>query len=91
MAKGLSNNQVATAAKITPSTVKVHVSSIVKQLGVTNRVAALLVWRRLRSENGLVAELRKSRSQNQRSIVKLQELIRIETEAIELLLKRING
>lgn len=49
LAEGLSNKQIARELKISEITVKVHVSSILKKLGVANRVKAAMEARKLLS------------------------------------------
>lgn len=51
LAQGMANKQIAQALKISPHTVKFHVSSIYTKLGATNRAEAV----RLGYQNGLVS------------------------------------
>ncbi len=87
--KGLSNDQIAEALDRSPFTIKVTLQRIFKTLGVHNRTAAVNVWRADVRAAGLTIEtLRQSRRENEANIQALQELVKLQTTAIELMLQQ---
>jgi DNA-binding CsgD family transcriptional regulator len=89
--QGLTNDQIASELDLSPSTIKGQFGRISKQLGVHTRAAAVYKWRDRKPAIDLVYQLRRSRAINQENIVALQELIRLQTAAIEIALERVHG
>lgn len=86
-ARGLSNDQIARELDLTEHTIKIHFSRIFKRLGVHNRLSAINKWRG-EVPNDQLVQLRRSRAINQKNMVALAELIRLQTEVIELALQQ---
>jgi len=87
--KGLNNDQIAEELDRSPFTVKVTLRRIFKILGVNNRTAAVKVWREnIRPPVATIEDLRQSRRENEANIQALQELVKLQTTAIELMLQQ---
>ena len=86
--RGLSNDQIARELDLTEHTIKIHFGRIFKRLGVRNRMSAVHKWRGQLPNDALINQLRRSRATNQKNLVALAELIRLQTEVIELALQR---
>ena len=87
--QGLSNAEIAEALDRSPLTIKVNLQRIFKILGVNNRRAAVIVWRANEKQKSMTLEgLRESRRENESNIQALQELVKLQTEAIELILQQ---
>ncbi len=87
--QGLSNAEIAEAINRSPFTVKVTLQRIYKILGVKNRRAAVIAWRANAKQKILTLEaLRESRRENEANILALQKLVKLQTEAIEMMLQQ---
>ena len=87
--QGLSNEQMAKALDLSPSTIKGTLNRIFKILGVNRRSAAVKAWKAdVKSKDMALEMLRKSRRKNEANIQALQELVKLQTEAIELMLQQ---
>jgi len=86
--RGLSNDQIASELNLSEHTIKIHFNRIFKRLGVHNRLSAVHKWRGQIPNAALINQLRRSRATNQKNLVALAELIRLQTEVIELALQR---
>ena len=89
--RGMTNDQIAGELDLSPHTIKGQFNRIFKELGVHTRTGAVHKWRAVNPASDLVDQLRRSRAINQENIVALQELIRLQTAAIELALERVNS
>ncbi len=87
--RGLTNVQIASELDLSPQTIKVQFSRIFERLGVHNRTSAIVKWKAVRPADDLLVQLRRSRAINQENIVALQELIRLQTAAIEIAMERV--
>ena len=57
------------------------------ELGVNNRTSAVHVWRNGEVKDSRMGLMREARQDNEVNIQLLQELIKLQTEAIELMLQ----
>jgi DNA-binding NarL/FixJ family response regulator len=67
MRRGLSNKEIARQLSISPGTVKVHLNSVYRAVGVHNRIAALVALQRsdVYVEPAASTEARQSSSRTQ--------------------------
>ena len=82
--RGMTNAQIASELDLSPYTIRAQFSRIFERLGVNNRTSAVVKWNAVRPADELLVQLRRSRATNQENIVALQELIRLQTAAIEM-------
>ena len=87
--QGLSNQQMAEALDLSPFTIKASLQRIFKNLGVNRRTAAVKAWKAdVKSKDMALEMLRRSRRKNEANILALQQLVKLQTEAIELMLQQ---
>ena len=89
--RGMTNAQIASELDLSPYTIRAQFSRIFERLGVHNRTSAVVKWNAVRPADELLVQLRRSRATNQENIVALQELIRLQTAAIEMAMERMSG
>ena len=82
--RGMSNDQIAKELGLALHTIKVHFVRIFKRLDVHTRSAAVYKWRSQFPAANPLVELRLAREANHENILALQELVRLQTAAIEL-------
>ena len=78
---------IAEQAGLTRSTVAGHAGRIYKLLGVNNRTLAAHAWRKGVAKDSRIGLMRGARQDNEAKIQLLQELVKLQTEAIELMLQ----
>ena len=82
--RGMSNDQIAKELGLALHTIKVHFVRIFKRLDVHTRSAAVYKWRSQYPIANSLVQLRLAREANHENILALQELVRLQTAAIEL-------
>lgn len=80
----MSNEQIANELDLSLHTIKVHLVRIFKRLDVRTRSAAVYKWRSQFPAASSLVQLRLAREANRENLVALQELVRLQTAAIEL-------
>jgi hypothetical protein len=56
-------------------------------LGVNNRTSATQAWRKGAATDSRIGSMREARRENEAKIQLLQELVKLQTEAIEMMLR----
>ena len=72
---------------ISRNTVAGHAGRTFKFLGVNNRTSAVQVWRKGVAKDSRTRLMREARQDNEAKTQLLQELVKLQTEAIELMLQ----
>ena len=87
LASGRTYPAIAEQTGLTRSTISNHAVRIFKLLGVNNRTSAVQVWRKGLAKDSRIGLMREARRDNEAKIQLLQELVKLQTEAIELMLQ----
>jgi DNA-binding CsgD family transcriptional regulator len=87
LASGRTYPTIARQTGLARSTISGHAARIFKSLGVNNRTSAVQVWRRGIAKDSRIRLMREARRDNEVKIQLLQELVKLQTEAIELMLQ----
>lgn len=84
LASGSTYTAIAEQTGLTRSTIAGHAGRIYKLLGVKNRTSAIQAWRKGVAKDSRIGLMREARRDNEVKIQLLQELVKLQTDAIEV-------